>query len=543
MRLIPARAWALVVLSAILQLLAFPMAGPLPVWRSIFCWVCLVPFLWALFLDDRAGKTLTIRQSFYLGYFCGFLWYLGNCYWIYQTMYLYGGLPKPVALLILFLFALYLGLYHALFAVLLGLARRVRAGLLAPLALVPFLWVAIELARARITGFPWDLLGYSQIDNSFLTRLAPIAGVMGISFVVAAVNAAAVLFFLPVSQRASRIPKVAVALAAVMQMLGVNIPITAVGGNRPWAVMMQENLEVGAQGREVKPLSKSEELDSFIDASIHPSWRGGASISIGEGGQAQEIIPSVIVWPEAPSHLRSDDPFFRARMNYLARKTEAPLIIGSLGVDFDSSAPRGYYEYDSASLFDSAGIYRGRYDKVHLVPWGEYVPFKRFFAFAQKLTEGVGDMDRGHERTIFATGGHTYGVFVCYESIFGDEVRQFAKNGAEVLVNISDDGWYGDSGAPWQHLNMARMRAIENHRWVLRSTNTGITTAIDPYGRTDYQAPRHVRGAFAFPFEFEPARDLTIYTRYGDWFAWLCVIVSVVVLAASKTPLLQRKSR
>jgi apolipoprotein N-acyltransferase len=141
-------------------------------------------------------------------------------------------------------------------------------------------------------------------------------------------------------------------------------------------------------------------------------------------------------------------------------------------------------------------------------------------------------MDTGRGRSVFVTGGHTYGTFVCYESIFGDEVREFAKNGAEVLVNISDDGWYGDSGAPWQHLNMARMRAIENRRWLLRDTNTGITTAIDPQGRMAAQAPRHdVRAAFAFPFAF--TQGTTFYTRHGDWFAWFCALVTLICLYPS----------
>jgi apolipoprotein N-acyltransferase len=245
------------------------------------------------------------------------------------------------------------------------------------------------------------------------------------------------------------------------------------------------------------------------------------------------VYPTIVIWPEAPSHFFSSDPYFRSYIGHLALTAKSPAIVGSLGVDRSSVPARGYYLYDSASIFNADGQYVGRYDKIHLVPWGEYIPFKQFFAFADKLTEGVGDMDRGYKRDVFSLGGHAYGVFVCYESIFGDEVRQFANNGAEVLVNISDDGWYGDSGAPWQHLNMARMRAIENRRWLLRDTNTGVTTAIDPYGRMAAQAPRHVRGAYAFPFAFTPAFQKTYYTRHGDWFAWLCAAVTILALILS----------
>ena len=226
----------------------------------------------------------------------------------------------------------------------------------------------------------------------------------------------------------------------------------------------------------------------------------------------------------------SSDPAFREAVGQLAIESRSTVIAGSLGVDRSQIPARGYYLYDSASIFDQAGQYSGRYDKIHLVPWGEYIPFKEFFSFADKLTEGVGDMDRGSHRTVFNLDGHRFGVFVCYESIFGDEVRQFALNGAEVLVNISDDGWYGDSGAPWQHLNMVRMRAVENRRWILRSTNTGVTTAIDTRGQIAYEAPRHVRGAFAFPFEYVPSDTASPYTKYGDFTAFLCAIVTIAVL-------------
>jgi len=175
------------VLSGILQVLPFPIAGPTPLWRTAFCWVALLPLLWALLANNKAGAPLKLHQGAALGYLCGFVWYLGNCYWIYQTMYLYGGLAKPIAAGILVLFCLYLGLYHAMFATLITACYR-SFGRQASLFLIPFVWVAVELARARITGFPWDQLGIAQVDNSLLTRLAPIAGAYGLSFVIVAVN-------------------------------------------------------------------------------------------------------------------------------------------------------------------------------------------------------------------------------------------------------------------------------------------------------------------------------------------------------------------
>jgi len=180
-------------------------------------------------------------------------------------------------------------------------------------------------------------------------------------------------------------------------------------------------------------------------------------------------------------------------------------------------------------LISSSGALVQRYDKVHLVPWGEYVPFAWAFGFAKALTHEVGAFAAsGGERTPLDIGGHRYGVFICYESVFPHEVRQFAEHGAEVLVNISNDGWFGDSGAAWQGLNMARMRAVENHRWMLRDTNTGITASIDPLGRVVAGAPRNQRLAMDAPYHL--LNDTTLYARYGDWFPAVCAIISVTGL-------------
>jgi apolipoprotein N-acyltransferase len=517
------RSWALVVLSAFLQFLIFPIAGPVSPLRATIGWFALVPFLLAVLLPTRSGVPVRPLQAAMLGYCCGILWYAGNCYWIYQTMYLYGGLPKPVAAAILVLFALYLGLYHALFITLVSLVRLTRWGSGGALLLAPFAWVAVEFARTRITGFPWDLLGYSQIDNPVLTQLAPIAGVMGISFVLVAVNAVlAVSFFTSGKRRWS--------IASLIGIVTILLESGAPFGRHVWdeatdqlAIMMQDNLEVGEMARPEDRLSSSDEMRLFTNMTLSPQDLPASR------------RPSVIVWPEAPADFFTSDPEFLARMSALARLEKAPSIIGSLGIVPTSKNERGYYKYDSAALFDFDGSYRGHYDKIHLVPWGEYIPFKQFFSFAHKLTAGAGDMDPGTERSVFRSNGHSYGVFICYESIFGDEVRHFAANGAEVLVNISDDGWYGDTGAPWQHLNMTRMRAIENRRWLLLDTNTGITTSIDPKGRTMAQAPRHSRGAYVLPFRF--TSETTFYTRHGDWFAWLCIGVVAIAFSLGAIPL------
>ncbi len=556
----------------------------MPAWRGALSWFALTPLLIALLGPDKEQGTLKLRHGFLLGYVCGILWYMGSCSWIYQTMYVYGGLPKPVAFGILILFSLYLGLYHALFGFLMVYIRRAfaesvslslgdasaagassayassrasdsrarstnrssgarsgssrggqrrrrrrlirsEAGVRNALLLAPFFWVAVELARARITSFPWNLLGNSQVDNLFLTQIAPTAGVMAMSFVIVAVNAALASCVFQRGRTRYYLTIAAIIFAFAVQANGT-LPFYEIAAEpSETAVLLQENLIVGAPAHAQRHLTPGEELQVFTADSLHPAHRIIDAVGNHRWSNEQtELHPSVIVWPEAPSHLQSNDPAFRAEVGDLAREEQAPVIAGSLGIDVDKAAPRGYYLFDSASLFDNHGNYAGRYDKIHLVPWGEYIPYKQFFSFAQKLTEGVGDMDRGDSRDVFDAGGHKYGIFVCYESIFGDEVRQFVKNGAQVLVNISDDGWYGESGAPWQHLNMARMRAIENNRWLLRATNTGVTTAIDPHGAIAFEAPRHIRGAFVFPFGFLAVT--TFYTEHGDWFAWLCVLIS-----------------
>ena len=441
-----------------------------------------------------------------------------------------------------------LGLYHALFGTLIAAFHK-RFGRQVALLLVPFAWVAVELARARITSLPWDLLGNSQVDNPLLTRLAPFTGAYGLSFIITAVNA---LWLIRVRIRERRFTRPALTIAGVviivLYVVGLRLIANPVASpTTAPATLVQENLEVGAANTGPR-LSTQQFLDSFSYLSRYPSPRfllgipelaGTPSVYLvrqqpsAEGADPGPPVPTptdLIVWPEAPSGFFTTDPGFHQHMNDLAASSQALLIIGSIGIvpNPDPQADRPYFEYDSAAIFTPDGSSRARYDKIHLVPWGEYIPFKSFFVFARKLTAGAGDMDRGSNRTVFSFRGHTYGTFVCYESIFGDEVRQFVKNGAQVLVNISDDGWYGDTSAPWQHLNMVRMRAIENHRWILRATNTGVTAAVNPYGRVTAAAPRHQRTSIRVHFAYE--NDLTFYAAHGDLFAYACAFITTLCL-------------
>lgn len=545
MRKISARQWALVLASSFLQTLCFPVAGPVPAWRAALCWVALAPLLLALISNTTQNQSVSPREGAVLGYLSGILWYLGNCYWIYATMHTYGGIAKPMAAGILLLFCLYLGLYHAIFGTVVAALNR-GAGKQCALIFSPFMWVAVELARARITGFPWDLLGITQIDNPFLTRLAPITGVYGLSFVIATVNALWLTRFTLRQRRYTRTALIAggvfvIALYVVslrrLQMVPQE-PTSAV------ATLVQENLEVGApaiaSGAE---LTHEQMLDNFSALSLFPPTVGAcdgipevATTHCGHPGPNQSgaiqgvLTPTnLIVWPEAPNGFFESDSAFRKSLSHLARTANAPVIAGATGVTPDRTVERDYDLYNSADFIQADGTFAGRYDKMHLVPFGEYTPYKRLFFFAGSLLQDVGIFDPGKQRIVFHTGGHTYGTFICYESVFGDEVREYAQMGAEVLVNISDDGWYGDTSAAWEHLNQVRMRAIENHRWILRATNTGVTAAIDPNGRVTSAIPRHIRSSLRAGFNYE--HDLTFYAAHGDILAWACVVVSLGGLA------------
>jgi apolipoprotein N-acyltransferase len=545
MRLIPLRLWAMAVLSGILQVLPFPIAGPVPVWRTVFCWVALLPLIQAILANDKSGNPLTLRQGAALGYLCGFTWYLGNCYWIYRTMNIYGGLAKPIAAGILILFCLYLGLYHALFGTLIA-AFRTHFGRQRALVFVPFAWVAVELGRARITGLPWDILGIAQVDNPMLTRLAPLTGAYGLSFVIAAVNA---LWLVRIRLRERRYTRPALTAAGVIIVVVYILGLRLIANPKPspntaTATLVQENLEVGAANTGPQPTTQ-QFLDSFSYLSRYPSKKfllgtpelpGTQTVYLlrprtEESDDAVPVATNLIVWPESPAPFEDIDPQFRSAMSGLARSAQVPIIVGNIGFEPNPANKSGYTAYNRASFINPDGAFIGHYDKMHLVPFGEYVPFKGFFFFAKNLLNEVGTFEPGANRTVFSTGGHTYGVFICYESIFGDEIRHLTQQGADVLINISNDGWYGDTSAAWQHLNMVRMRAIENHRWVLRATNTGVTAAINPYGRVVSALPRHLRSSLRVHFGYE--NDLTFYAAHGDLFAYACALVTALGLAFS----------
>jgi apolipoprotein N-acyltransferase len=307
-------------------------------------------------------------------------------------------------------------------------------------------------------------------------------------------------------------------------------------------VLVQPNLDVSGVGYWTGPGEWDRHIAEFIKLAEEQCKTYIAGIPQ-TGAPNGEIVcppyptyPDLVVWPESPAPFVERDARFQKALEEIASQTQAPLVVGNIGADY-SAEEGGWREYNSAIIVSAGGARVGRYDKIHLVPFGEYVPFQNLLFFARKLTGRVSSFTRGDERKVFRLNGRRYGVFICYEAVFADEVRQFSQLGAEVLVNISDDGWYGDTSAPWQHLNMLRMRAIENRRWILRDTNTGVTAVIDPYGRVRQSIPRHAVDALPAGYGFRD--DVTFYTAHGDVFAWVCVLLSFVVVAWSGRKLLR----
>ncbi len=516
MRQIHPSAWLLVLLSAVLQILIFPLPG-----LYIFSWFALTPLIVALLRARPAGalevigasnlQPATPWQGFLLGFVCGIVWYAGTCYWIFDTMRLYGGLNAPMALMVLFFFCCYLGLYHGLFGLLLTLLARPR-DLRRALVIAPFLWVAVELARTRITGFPWNLLGIAQVDNVALSRIAGWTGVYGISFEIALVNVAfAAAFLIPRAKRTAMLVA-ALAAAAVLQA-GRLVDAPPAKADRA-ALLVQQNVPVQA---EWTPAYFQQTLSQLTELTVN---------------SAKGHKPDLIVWPESPAPFFTNDAKFRDAISQLARDTNAWIVVGAIGSDAPQPNAEGPI-FNSAVLVSPSGQWISRYDKVHLVPFGEYLPFPSLFFFAGGLTKEVGQFEHGTSHRPLPAGGESLGLFICYESIFPDEVRQSADQGAEVFVNISNDGWYGDSGAYAQHLNQTRMRAIENNRWILSATDTGVTASIDPWGRIAARIPRKQRTALVAPYALTSVT--TFYTRHGDWFAYVCAIISAGALLARFT--------
>ncbi|HEV3041692.1 MAG TPA: apolipoprotein N-acyltransferase [Candidatus Angelobacter sp.] len=519
---IPPRALLFALLSAGLQIVIFP--NP----RLYFlCWIAVVPLLYVLLrgrggegeLLDSEGRSLrqfTLWQGFVIGWISGVVWYMGTCYWIYSVMHGYGNLGVLPAALIMLGFCLIMGMHHGVFGLLVVLmARRSTLGNRRPLLLAPVFWTALEFFRERVVGVPWNPLGNAQVDNVPFTRIAEVTGVYGLSFAVMLVNCAFVLGLLLHGRRRVNLLISALAATVILQ-IGVFAKPAPLPADRE-AVMVQQNIPV---------LNNADWTPDFYERTVEEL----SQITLQASPKNPDGSPGLIIWPESPAPFFINDPKLRRRLEALAKQTNSALIAGSLGQTESHGPEHPSQLLNSALVIDPQGNIVGQYDKIHLVPFGEYIPMQSLLFFASKLTREVGDFARGTERKVFDLNGTKVGVFICYESVFPGEIRHFANNGAQVFINISNDGWYGETSAPFQHLDMTRMRAIENHRWLLLSTNSGTTASIDPLGRVVKKAERNVRTALVAPFAIDT--ESTFYSRNGDVFAWGCVVISLLALFA-----------
>jgi apolipoprotein N-acyltransferase len=474
-------------------------------------WVALVPLLVALARPSppaSGGRRSRTWRPLALGLTAGGVYFAGTLYWVAGVMETYGGLHGAVALLVTVALVAYLALYPALFAVIIGgLAGRIgpRAVLLAPIV-----WVATEFGRGWVLGgFPWVVLGYSQVSVLPIAQLASLGGVYALSALVSGVSGALAFGVLARGRRAGW---AAVAVAIVAVALA-----TAWGGHRmatgdltrqgtPISVgLIQGNIP---QDQKWEPARASSILETYLALSRDAAGRGAR----------------FIVWPEAATpYPFEDDPAVGNAIRGLAVETRAAMLFGSDQVE--PGKPPRYY--NAAYVVDSGGMVVATYRKVHLVPFGEYVPFKHLLFFVSPLVESAGDFSAGDETVMLPVEGHLASTAICYEVVYPALIRQSVTTGSELLTTITNDAWYGRTSAPFQHFEQAALRAIESGRYLARAANTGVSGIVDPYGRVVART-----GLFETTALVGEVRFLTVqtpYSRFGDLVAYVALGLSVSI--------------
>ncbi len=482
---------------------------------GIYSWVCIAVLLFSVF-GARP------RVAFASGFLHAVLFVSTSVPWIATVLTVHGGLSIAGGWGVLLLIAMAWGILIGTFAWAVQRISRQSIGLACISA--PFIWVTFEFVRAHLPeiSFPWNLLGYPAAANLGLVQLTTITGIYGLSFLVAAFNA--LLAWTGASNSLTLRKRITFAAAASLTLL-----IASLTG--PHLVPQDQPHHFARAVQLNFPEVESYPSDWFQEhaADLDEITR----ISLAPAAEK----PDLLVWPEAPAPFSFQDSQFAKIASALAIRFGHPFLVGAIewkpAVDPSDVVPPGtLLPYNSALLFDSQGQRVFVYDKVHLVPFGEYEPFPLIHRVVTSVSSDVGGFHKGNKYVVGQLPhGNTFGVFICYEAIYPGEVRRFAAGGAQLLFNISNDGWFGRSAAAEQHLRMVRVRAVENRRWIVRSTNNGFTVSIDPYGRIIQPLPPDVRGAVNLPYDFRS--DQTIYTRFGDWFAWLCVFVSVILVATT----------
>jgi apolipoprotein N-acyltransferase len=483
---------------------------PLVSWH-LLVWLAIAPLLVAL-TAERSRK-----RGFLLGYLAGAIFLAGCCHWFVDVMRLHGGLSPLLAWGVLALFVIVFAVFFGGFGmVVCWAARRSRRR---PLLLAPFLWVAMEIARTYLlTGVPWNLLGYA-VEANGLRHLASVSGVYGLSFLAATYSALLAWVWIEPRRVAPRLSLVGWSVL----LIGVNVVLTPppLPSGARTAHLIQPNIPMTVS-EIVKwaPWQNPTPLNGLVETSIASVRRQGTPAGA-----------SLIIWPENPAPFYFErDPIFRTAAERMAREAGAYVVVGSVNY----ADPQFQQPKNSAVVLDPEGRVVLAYDKIHLVPFGEYVPWWALPGLVGKITHEAGNFVPGTSYRAAETRDGTLSLFICYEAIFPQLVRRLVTESPGVLVNISNDAWFGDSAAAAQHLEMARLRAIENRRYLLRATNDGITCVIDPYGRIVNRLPRHQQAVLVGQFEFVAGK--TFYTEYGDVFAWACTGIAILILvhAAAK---------
>jgi len=485
-------------------------------------WVAILPLL--LILVGESGPW----RAFGWAYFSGAIFLIGSCYWFVEVTHQYGGLSLALALIALLAFVVVFSVFFGAFGLAVGGVSR-RSPALA-LLLSPFLWVAMELARTYlITGFPWNLLGYA-VPFAGLRQIACVTGIYGLSFLAATTSALGTWVIL---RWRARWPCLVLGGWVAFLLVGnwALAPPAPTRGPNP-AVLVQPNVPLDeASATTWAPWLNPTKLNQLVSMSLEALsvYEKKEDIALDAKEQQRIVASPLIIWAENPAPFYfTRDPVFRNAVEGMARRGGAYVVVNTV-VPCGSG---GSNITNSAVVLDPEGREILQYDKIHMVPFGEYVPPWDFPKEIGKITNEVGNFVPGSSYRVAPTPGGAIGVFICYEDIFPQLVRRFVLGGAQVLVNISNDSWFGDSAAAWQELEMARLRAIENRRYLLRATNDGITALIDPYGRIEKQIARYQTAVL--PANFSYLRGETFYTRHGDVFAWLCAALAGAIMLVAR---------
>ena len=489
---------------------------------GLLAWVALIPLHIAL--DGLSRR----RQAFWLGWLAGIICSTGIMSWVVTAMNTYGKVPLVFSYGIMLLLTAYLGLYVGIYSAGVVWFRMLmpRYGLFA----APCLWVTLELLRTYVlSGLPWSLLGYSQYRQLDVIQIADHLGVYGVSFLIVLSNVALAelyLWLMPLFRgfRPARLPWELVTTAAMLVSLSWAYSTSVIASET--MEYSKATLQVGVVQPNIDQAVKWDQ--AFREETLRRYDRLTESFGYGV---------DLVVWPEAATpFIYEREPVYQLQLVAMANRASAALLFGSPAVRFDQE--RKPFLLNSAYLLSPDGELLGRYDKQHLVPFGEYIPLKSsLLFFLEKMVEGIGDFQAGPGPTILSfqlkeSDGAAparrvkFGVVICYEVIFPDLVRRFAHGGAEFLVTITNDAWFGDSSAPTQHFSMVVFRSVENHLAFARAANTGISGFIDPFGRIIAASPIFTQTALQA--EIPVRQTKTFYSRHGDVFAYGCMLISLL---------------